>query len=267
MKRQIDESDIAGLYHLNSSNFRSRPPDLSVDDDRRPSRFRTFPGAERLPLTGCDLEVPAPLGETLERRASERVFAGRSMPREFLGKLLFGAYGIRGAKPVNGGTVWDRPAPSAGGLYPLEFYAVTQQVEDLPNGVFHFDPLARELEVISHRAVSSELASLTIGQEMLADANAVLVIAADFARTMWKYGQRGYRYVWLDAGHAAQNVYLLATALGLAVVSVGGFYDQAVGELIGLPDEERAIYLVCAGLPERAESSVEDLTGSKSASG
>jgi SagB-type dehydrogenase family enzyme len=249
MKRQIHETDLAGLYHLNSSNVRSRLPDLSVDDDRRPSRFRTFPGAERLPLAGCDFEIPAPLGDMLARRASERSFAQSSLPEKVLGKLLYAAYGIRGSKAVEGQSVWHRAAPSAGGLYPLELYVATRQVENLPDGVFHFDPLARQLEVISRGCVSAELASLTIGQEMLADANVVLVIAADFTRTMWKYGQRGYRYVWLDAGHAAQNVYLVATALGLAVFSIGGFYDEDVAELLGLPAEERAIYLVCAGTP------------------
>jgi SagB-type dehydrogenase family enzyme len=249
MKRDIHETDLAGLYHLNSSNVRSKLPDLSVDEDRHPSRLRTIPGAERLPLAGCDFDIAASLGDSLARRASQRVFASSSMQQEILGKLLHAAYGIRGARTVEGGRFWDRPAPSAGGLYPLELYVATQRVEGLPDGVLHFDPLARELEVISHGCVSPELAMLTLGQETLADANVVIVIAANFERTMWKYGQRGYRYVWLDAGHAAQNMYLIATALGLAVFSIGGFYDQAVGDLIGLPEEERAIYLVCAGIP------------------
>jgi len=67
---------------------------------------------------------------------------------------------------------------------------------------------------------------------------------------MWKYGQRGYRYVWLDAGHLAQNLYLVADALGLGPVAIGAFFDEELNELLRLPRDEEAAYLVCIGHPK-----------------
>jgi len=64
---------------------------------------------------------------------------------------------------------------------------------------------------------------------------------------MWKYGERGYRYVWLEAGHVGQNLYLIATALGLGAVAIGGFFDAEANHLAELPADEQFIYMVCIG--------------------
>ncbi len=84
---------------------------------------------------------------------------------------------------------------------------------------------------------------------MITSTNIVIVIAGVFYRTMWKYGQRGYRYVWLDAGHLAENIYLIATALGLGAVSIGGFFDSELHTLLRLPEDEWPLYALCVGYP------------------
>ena len=81
-----------------------------------------------------------------------------------------------------------------------------------------------------------------------------VVITAIPERTTWKYGQRGYRYVWLDAGHLGQNLYLVATAMGLGPVGIGGFFDRELDALLDLPAEERAFYLVCVGQPKEVST-------------
>lgn len=242
-----EEPDVAGLYHLHSSNVRSRLPPPGADPDVRPFRFRTYPGAARTPLPGRDFDLAADLGRLLAARSSVRQFERRPLELEKLGRLLHASYGVAGTRQVDGLTVHARPAPSAGGLYPLELYVVCQSVDELAPGAYHYDARAHELEQRRLGSFHAALADLTIGQDMIRDAVAAVVITAIFHRTMWKYGQRGYRYVWLDAGHLAQNAYLVAAALGLGAVSIGGFFDRELDELLLLPAEEHAVYLVCVG--------------------
>jgi SagB-type dehydrogenase family enzyme len=242
-----DEPDIARLYHLHSANVRRRLPDLTVDHDRHPLRFRTYPGAQRLDLPGRDFNLTAPLGEALGERSSVRAFELQPLPLDLLGRLLHASYGLRRPGQLIGQGVAERPAPSAGGLYPLEIYVATHLVVDLPDAIYHYDPRSHALELRRPGLAQHQLAEMTIGQDMLLQANVVCIITAVFQRTMWKYGPRGYRYVWLDAGHVGQNLYLVTEALGLGSVAIGGFYDAEVNALLDLPADEEAIYLFGIG--------------------
>jgi SagB-type dehydrogenase family enzyme len=243
------EADVARLYHLHSSNVRCRVPELTVDTDGRPVRFRTYAGSRRVDLPERDFALDARLGEVLQRRRSARKFVLGSLRLDVLGRLLHASYGLRGYRRVEGQWTYDRSSPSAGGLYPLEVYVATQSVEGLSNGIYHYDARAHQLELIRSGLFHPHIADMTIGQEMIRDANLVVLISALFERTMWKYGQRGYRYVWLDAGHLGQNLYLVAVALGLGPVAIGGFFDDELNALLRLPDGEEVIYLVCVGQP------------------
>lgn len=237
------EPDLAALYHLNSSSTRSWTPELDMDPDHRPPGRCLDPGAERVRLPGDDFELPTGLGDALERRRSRRAFRLAPLPLETLGRLLYASYGMHGPHR-------DRPFPSAGGLYPLELYAITQQVEGLADGIWHYDPWVHELVLRRAGRCHDEAADLAYGQETIREANLLLCLTAVFARSAWKYGQRGYRYALLEAGHVSQNLYLVADALGLAPFSIGGFFDQEVNNLLHLPPgEEEALYLFCAGQP------------------
>jgi SagB-type dehydrogenase family enzyme len=235
------EPDLAGLYHLNSSSTRSKLPELEADPDCPPPARRLDPGAERVRLPGRDFALPLGLGEALERRSSRRDCRLAPLPLETLGRLLHASFGMHGP---------HRPFPSAGGLHPLELYAVTQQVEGLPDGVWHYDPWVHELALRRAGCFLGEAAGIAYGQESVREANLLLCLTAVFARTSRKYGQRGYRYVLFEAGHVGQNLYLVADALGLARFSIGGFFDHELDRLLDLPPgEEEAVYLFCAGQP------------------
>lgn len=237
------EPDLAGLYHLNSSSTRSRLLELEQDPETRPAARRLDPGAERVRLPGRDFELPLPLGDALARRSSQRTFRLAPLPLETLGRLLHASFGRHGARGA-------RPFPSAGGLHPLELHAITQQVEGLPDGIWHYDPWVHELALRREGRFLDAAASIAYGQAAIGQANLLLCLTAVFARTAWKYGQRGYRYVLLEAGHVGQNLYLVADALGLASFSIGGFFDHELDALLLLPPgEEEALYLVCAGQP------------------
>jgi SagB-type dehydrogenase family enzyme len=242
------EADLARLFHAHTRHDEARSVEIALDHDRQPLRFRTYPGAQRIALPGRDFVVGAPLGEVLERRRSIRDYALRPLPLATLGRLLHASYGVKGERDL-GEPMYERAAPSAGGLYPLEVYVATQSVEGLDDGIHHYDPLAHELELRRPGLAQPGLVHLTLEQEMVRAANLVVVITAIPERTMWKYGQRGYRYVWLDAGHLGQNLYLVATALGLGPVGIGGFFDADLNALLDLPAGEEAFYLVCIGQP------------------
>src|SRR3712207_5376315 len=94
------ESDIARLYHLHSSNVRQRITDLDVDTDRRPLRFRTYPGSERVILPGRDFNLPVSLGDSLARRRSIREFHLAPLELATVGRLLHASYGVRGHRQV-----------------------------------------------------------------------------------------------------------------------------------------------------------------------
>jgi SagB-type dehydrogenase family enzyme len=235
------------LYHLQSSNTREVLPDLSVNDDHRPFKWRTYPEAPRIDLPGKEFDLKVPFDQVIASRRSIRDYHLQDLPLDSLGSLLFCSYGVNGLKNVDCEWVYLRPSPSAGGLAPLEIYIATQRVSDLADGIYHYDPRAHQLEFLADGVFHSQLADMTLGQDMLKTANLGIIITAIFERTLWKYGPRGYRYVWLDAGHLGQNIYLVATALGLGPVAIGGFFDSEISQMLTLPEEEAPIYLFSIG--------------------
>ena len=241
--------DVAALFHLNSSNVRTASALIAPDPERKPPPRRLYPGARRIALPGADLEIAQSLGDALAARRSMRDYAETILPQLLLGKLLFACAGVNGTLRFEGLTLGARTYPSGGGLYPLEIYPVLQRVEGIADGIYHYDPFAHELEELRTGNYHQQFAAMTFGQDMLATANAILFITAVLDRSMWKYGQRGYRYVWIEAGHLGQNLYLVAGALGLAPVALGGFYDAEANALLGVDGAESTIYAICIGQP------------------
>jgi SagB-type dehydrogenase family enzyme len=239
------EPDVARLFHLHSSHSRLRLAEGQLDEDRRPLSRRTYPGARRFDLPGREQDREVSLGEVLARRRSVRDFELRPLELEVAGRVLSSSYRCR---PGSSGP--ERPTPSAGALYPIELYLVTRSISGLPDGLYHYDALSHQLELRREGPLYDTLADLCLGQPMVSRANLTVVLTANCQRTMWKYGQRGYRYVWLDAGHLAQNLCLTATAEALGAVTVGAFFDAELNILLDLPaGEEDAVYIVCIGQP------------------
>jgi SagB-type dehydrogenase family enzyme len=139
-----------------------------------------------------------------------------------------------------------RTAPSAGALYPLEVYLVTN------DGVFHYESRAHQLKKTMSADVRNALSNAALQQESVGDAPSILVLAGVYERTAKKYGRaRAERYVHLEAGHAAQNVLLQAIALDVAAVPIGAFEDDEVRQVLALPRTHRPLYLVPVGRPAR----------------
>lgn len=196
--------------------------------------------AERITLPPPERDGGLPLAAALARRRSVRAFAARALAPAELGQLLWAAQGEADARDG------VRTAPSAGALYPLVLYAATA------DGLFRYVVETHALERVAARDVRTELAAAALGQEEIASAPCVLVFTAVLAMTTRKYGERGVRYVHIEAGHAAQNVLLTATALGLAAYPVGAFEDARVAEVLRLGRGEAPVYLVPVGAPRFA---------------
>jgi SagB-type dehydrogenase family enzyme len=195
------------------------------------------------------IELPQPrvdgdvsLEAAIRERRSVREFSRQALPLDDVAQLLWAAQGVTSR---DGG----RAAPSAGALYPLELYLVAGNVATLPAGLYHYRPRGHRLQFVADGDLRKALAGAALDQYWVRSAPAVLVIAGVYERSETKYGQRARRYTHIETGHAAQNVYLQAEALGLGTVIVGAFEDAAVREVLGLPSGHAPLALMPVGYP------------------
>ena len=198
-------------------------------------------------LWGTDND--ASIDRALRQRRSVRRYRDELIPAFDLGKLLWAAQGVTDA----GG---QRTTPSAGGLYPLELLAVVGKVDGLQAGIYRDDSWSHTLSRTAAGDRRAELGVAALDQDGIADAAAVIVLAAVYARTTAKYGERGIRYVHMEVGAAAQNVYLQAAALDLGTVFIGAFDDGAVSMLLELEADEYPLCLLPVGRPASGSSDI-----------
>ena len=177
------------------------------------------------------------VAEALAKRRSVRQYTAEPLTRQQIGQLCWAAQGV--TEPKRG----FRTAPSAGGLYPLELYVVTA------DGVEHYVPGKHELRPQRTGDVRRLLQAAALRQRMVGEAPATFVFTAVVARTARKYGPPARKYVLMESGHAAQNLLLQATALGLGAVPIGAFDDLQVAKILALPAEQEPIYLISVGKP------------------
>jgi SagB-type dehydrogenase family enzyme len=190
------------------------------------------------PRTEGDVSVE----EALSARRSVRVYAEVPLTLADAGQVLWAAQGVTDDRGY-------RTAPSAGGLYPLEVYLVAGSVMDLEPGVYHYRPGEHLLVRVDAGDRRAALQAAAVNQTSVADAPATIVVAAVPERTTAKYGERGMRYVSMEAGHAAENVYLQAEAIDLATVVIGAFDEDGVREVLALPENTTPLYLMPVGRP------------------
>lgn len=173
--------------------------------------------------------------EAIQKRRSVRNYSSKEVNLEDISQLLWACQGITEER---GGL---RASPSAGALYPLEVYLVKK------DGVFHYLPDGHRLGMLSNKDVRQALADAALGQSYVEEASIDIVICAVYERVMSKYGERGIRYTDMEAGHAAENVFLQAAALGLDSVPIGAFDDSAVSKTLNLPRDVKPLYILPIG--------------------
>lgn len=193
------------------------------------------------------IELPEPnhdsntsLEQTLLHRRSVREYALEPLTLAEVSQLLWAAQGITSP----GG---KRTAPSAGALYPLEVYLLAGEVEGLSQGTYRYLPGEHALTRTVQADRRSALSQAALDQEAVAQAPAVIIISGVYERTTVKYGDRGIRYVHMEVGSAAQNVYLQAVSMDLGTVFIGAFHDEEVTRVLSLPAEERPLCIMPVG--------------------
>jgi SagB-type dehydrogenase family enzyme len=185
-------------------------------------------------------ESDTSIEEALLKRRSVRSYKDRPLALAEISQLLWAAQGITSPRGL-------RAAPSAGALYPLKLYVIAGNVDGLQDGVYNYRPYRHELVMVVKGDKRTELRNAALGQTSVSNAAAVIVFAAVYERTTVKYGDRGIQYVHIEAGHAAQNVFLQAVPLALGTVVIGAFHDDAVKEVLKMSEREEPLYIMPVG--------------------
>ena len=210
----------------------------------RPPVYKTYPDAPRIALPQPSFPEIEDMWSILKKRRSRRRYTSEPITKETLSILLWATQGITLYTPH----YQFRTAPSAGALYPVETYLSVHNVEDVGSGIYHLNVFDFALEEISLGSFAYPLTRAALDQGMVGRAAVLFIWTAIVLRAMWKYRNRCIRYICMDAGHMAQNLQLVATALDLGCCPIGAFYDEEINEVIRVDGkEETAIYLAAVG--------------------
>ena len=185
------------------------------------------------------------LESTILKRRSTRAYSGASLSLDELRALLHFTY-----QPQDYAGQNLDPNPDYFALDLLETFIAVSAVTGLEEGCYYYAPKAQELRQIRFKNFRQELHYLCLGQDLGRDAAAVVFHTADLSKAVAKYGDRVYRYLHADAGHLGQRLNLAAIHLGLGVSGIGGFFDDQVNEVLGIPSDEAVIYITTLGRPK-----------------
>jgi SagB-type dehydrogenase family enzyme len=245
------------LFHENSktsrherhATFALHPSDAAiVSMMRRFRRVKPYTDFERIELPSAFPPAVTSFDELARTRETARGFAPGALDLSQLAKILFMSYG---QTRDNVGSVYPRPfriIPSGGALYPLELYVYAAQVADLQRGLYHYDPEAHVLHVL--RIGAEPPIDAFVQRDLAESAAAMLFVSAVFVRATFKYGDRGYRFILLEAGHLAQNAVLTAHGVGLAVAPIGGYMDRELDQYLAIDGlNESTVYTLLVGHP------------------
>ena len=210
-------------------------------------------GIDSILLPSPSFKGKVSIEEVLSRRRSVRYYEDNPLSIDDISQLLWSAYGITKSidSPafLRGGL---KTAPSAGALYPLELYLIAWNIDQLKNGIYKYFPEDHSLKLVTNGDKRDELSTAAWDQSWLKEAAGAIVYSAIFSRTSDKYSIRGEeRYVCMDLGHSAENVYLQGMALGIGTCAIGAFNDNKLKELINMPEEEKPLYIMPIGKMKR----------------
>ncbi|MBC2715518.1 MAG: SagB/ThcOx family dehydrogenase [Desulfobacteraceae bacterium] len=180
------------------------------------------------------------LEQILVARRSIRNFSDKNLSLEQIAQLLWAAQGTTSSNGF-------RTAPSAGALYPLVVYVVSGSNKGLAEGVYRYNANGHTLSKLSEKDFRDDFCNAGLSQTAIQKAPVTFLITGVFKKTTVKYGQRGLQYVFMEAGHAGQNILLQAEALGLGAVPIGAFQEKEIERLMKFSADEHPLYLISVG--------------------
>jgi SagB-type dehydrogenase family enzyme len=204
-----------------------------------------------LPRDGPPGIPPLDLRDAILRRRSIRSFAREPLSLAELAWLLFATQGVQHVE----GSHWTlRTVPSAGARHAFETYLMVHNVEGLEPGLYRYLALSHRLQQLdTGPTLAHTITAACFDQSFVLRCNAVFLWTAVPYRMTWRYGERGYRDLHLDAGHVCQNLYLAAEAVGCGVCAVAAFDDDAIHAILNIDGVDQfLVYLAAAGKRERS---------------
>jgi len=237
---------ISDKFHRNSSisSYKDNNPINEYPKNWIKVNYKSYPRLRQIPLPKTK-KLNQDLGKILLSRRSLRNFSNNPIDMRQLATLLILSSGIS-----TKGKNWDsavRTYPSAGARYPIEVYLIVNNVKALEKGVYHFNIKNNSIEQMRKGSHKKFLIDNT-GQSFVGDSSCVIILSAVLDRTRIKYEERGCRFILMECGHIAQNLYLISEAMKLKCCSIGGFVDEKFNNLLDLQGQsEKTMYLVTIG--------------------
>lgn len=239
---------IGDQFQQGTKYFREEMGGHTLDWANQPETFKNYPEAPRIQLTAPQTENGPDLWQILGNRRSVRHFKAEPIEIAALSQLLWGTQGITRQR----GRHLFRTAPSAGALYPIETYLMILAVNDIEPGIYHYSVRDHALEQLKAGYFARQAVQAALDQEMVALAPVTFIWTAVFDRSKWKYRQRAYRYIYLDAGHIAGQLAVVATGLELGSCQIAALYDDEVNALLEIDGEtESVVYMSVVGQPAK----------------
>lgn len=209
-----------------------------------PSLYKVYQDCPKIELPSFEQKRKASLHQALLMRKSIRKYSLSALKLKDLSYLLWASTGIQRTEMG----YQFRTSPSAGALYPIETYLAANNVDALKNGLYHYSIKQHHLEQLQTGELGKQLSPAALHQPMCLAAPVVFLWTAVFERCKVKYGQRAYRYIYLEAGHIAENLALAAVALNLGTCQIGAFFDEEINHILGIDGENESIlYLSTVG--------------------
>ena len=239
---------------------------LRMNEKIAPVLHKEFKRQKRIQLETEFPSIAKPISEVINSRTSGRDFKRSSLPFKKLSALLDQSCGVRGTlSAYNRRDIPLRNFPTAGGLQCTELYLVANEVKNIPQGLYHYNPIQNCLEQIEKGNFRWRVVNCCPEHEWLAEAGAVIFVAPDVSRLTWKYGAyTSYRLAHLETGVVCQNLHLVATALGLGSCLVFGFDDEQTDTLLGLDGRrEFTTLLIAVGSKLDKEMLLQNITNNK----
>jgi SagB-type dehydrogenase family enzyme len=242
----VEEIKIGDVFYKKTKLHPDEVFDVSVQQISKPELYKKYPDKKKIKLDHKNLKINKTLDSVFHERKSVRKYKDEPITIEDLSYLLWSSTGLeRKEKEYE-----FRTTPSAGATYPIETYIVVNNVKDLEPGVYHYNIKNHELEQLKLGDFKKDITRAAMNQSKCAYAGVVFIWTAVINRTKYRYGQRAYRYIFMDAGHIAENLALSCVGLGLGSCQIAALYDDMVNKIIELDGEtESTIYMTSLGKP------------------
>jgi SagB-type dehydrogenase family enzyme len=237
LKAKIMGKNIGEDFQAETKYFRNKRLGGNLDWANKPEVYKSYPSSKTVQLPSELREAAISFSEVLQKRRSTRTFSDEPLSKVDLAFLLWASTGIQRIEHDYA----FRTTPSAGALYPIETYIAVNNVEDINQGIYHYNIENHWLEEIKLGDFGETLAHAALDQEMCVDSSVVFIWTAVFQRSVWKYSQRAYRYVYLDGGHVAQNLALAATSINCGSCHIGAFFDDEINSIMDIDRKNESV--------------------------